>query len=49
MNQLESFDIRQEAKEDMEKVDAKRTSLANQFQNSIMGNQQQEPQMAQMR
>ena len=48
MNQLESFDIRQEAKEDMEKIDAKRTSLANQFQNSIMRNQQQEPQMAQM-
>src|SRR5271166_4488060 len=47
MNQIESFDYRQEAKEDIEKVDAKRTALANEFLNSIMGNEQQEPQTAQ--
>lgn len=41
MNQLEGFDYRQESKEDEEKADAKRTSLANEFQASIMGNQAQ--------
>lgn len=45
MNQLESFDYRQEEKENIEKVDAKRTSLANEFQNSIMNNKGQ-PQTA---
>ena len=59
MNQIESFDYRQSGQEDAEKIDAKQTSLANDFQNSIMnslGNgtqmsqpMQQEPQMAQMR
>lgn len=48
MNQLESFDYQQERKEDMEKVDAKQTALANQFISSIMGNNQQEPNQAQM-
>ena len=47
MNQIESFDYRQEGREDMEKVDAKRTSLANEFRTSIMGNQQQGQQMPQ--
>jgi hypothetical protein len=46
-NQLESYDYRQEQKEDLEKIDAKQTSLANQFINSIMGNQNQGPQQAQ--
>ncbi len=47
MNQIENFDYRQEGKEDVEKADAKRTSLANEFVQSIMGNQQtgmQQPQ-----
>lgn len=43
MNQIETFDYMQERKEDEEKVDAKRTSLANQFVSSIMGNQQRQP------
>lgn len=47
MSQLESFDYRQEQKEDREKVDAKQTALANQFFNSIMGNQQQGQEFAQ--
>lgn len=46
MNEIESFDYRQESKEDIEKVDAKRTALANQFLNSIMGNQQQKQEIA---
>lgn len=57
MNQLESFDYRQENKEDVEKQDVKQTSLANDFLNSIMGSQGQvnssfapeEQQMAEMR
>jgi hypothetical protein len=58
MNQIESFDYRQERKEDVEKQDVKQTSLANDFLNSIMGSQRQgmqsqpsadEQQMAQMR
>jgi len=47
MNDIESFDYRQERKEDLEKTDAKKTALANEFLNSIMGNQQQSPDMAQ--
>lgn len=57
MHEIESFDHRQENKEDMEKADAKSTALANEFMNSILGNQQtrpaqgqqQAPEMAQMR
>lgn len=37
MSQVESFDYRQEINEDREKIDAKQTSLANDFLNSIMG------------
>lgn len=56
MNEIESFDLRQEQKENEEKDDARRTSLANDFLNSIMGNeqtgqqmpQQQQPEMAPM-
>lgn len=47
MNQIESFDYQQEAKEDQEKADAKRTAFANDFLSSIMGNQQQGQQMPQ--
>ncbi len=36
IHDLETFDLRQEAKEDAEKADAKATSIANDFQNSIM-------------
>lgn len=42
MHQIESFDYRQERKEDEEKVDAKKTSLANDFFSQLMqgaGNQ----------
>lgn len=46
MGQIESFDYRQESKENIEKVDAKRSALANQFLTSIMGSQQREPQAA---
>jgi hypothetical protein len=54
MNQIESFDYRQEQNEDREKVDAKQTALSNDFLRQILGqsntmkNNQQEPQMAQM-
>ncbi len=49
MNEIESFDYRQSAQEDFEKVDAKRTALSNEFLQSIMGNEQQvmQPSMAQ--
>lgn len=47
MGQIQNFDYMQEANEDREKVDAKQTALANQFFNSIMGNQQQEQEFAQ--
>lgn len=47
MSEIESFDYRQEQKENVEKVDAKSTALANEFLNSIMGTQN-ESQMAQM-
>lgn len=46
MNELESFDFRQQGQEDIEKADAKRTSLANDFRSSIMGNEQM-PQLPQ--
>lgn len=50
MAELQNFDYQQENKEDVEKADAKRSSLANEFRTSIMGsNQQQAPQPAQMR
>ncbi len=40
MNDIQSFDSLQEQQEDEEKIDAKRTSLANEFASSIMGNNQ---------
>lgn len=50
MAELQNFDYQQENKEDVEKADAKRSALANEFRTSIMGsNQQQAPQPAQMR
>ena len=53
MNEIDSFDYKQEQSEDREKIDAKQTALSNEFLRQIMGNQnngvkQQEPQMAQM-
>ncbi len=47
MNEIESFDYRQETKEDQEKVDAKRSSLANEFLINIMGNNNNGMQMPQ--
>lgn len=47
MNQIESFEYDQERKEDKEKIDAKRTSLANEFVSSIMGQGQQRRKMPQ--
>lgn len=47
MNQLEGFDYQSEQKENEEKANAKRTSLANEFVSSIMGNPQQGQQMPQ--
>jgi hypothetical protein len=50
MNELQSFDYQQESKEDEEKVDAKRTALANDFvaqmlqQAASIGQEQQQPQ-----
>jgi len=41
MHDIETFDYRAEQKEDLEKVDAKRTALSNEFLSSILGNQQQ--------
>ena len=38
MSQIENIEQNQEIKEDREKVDAKRTSLANEFVSRIMGN-----------
>lgn len=44
LNNIETFDYQQEAKEDVERVDAKRTALANQFYEQIMqGNPQAMP------
>jgi hypothetical protein len=40
MNEIESFDYRQEGKENIEKADAKRTAMANDFRSAILGNQQ---------
>ncbi len=53
MNDIESFDYKQEANENREKADAKMTSESNKFLEQIMGGmqngqqQQQEPQQAQ--
>ncbi len=47
MNQLQGFDYQQEMKENVEKVDARRSSLANEFKLNIIGNEQQGPQMPQ--
>lgn len=48
MHQLENFDYMQERNEDREKIDAKQTSLANDFQNSIMNSGQAGTQMPEM-
>jgi hypothetical protein len=48
MADIQSFDYMQEDKENLEKADAKSTSLANEFRSSIMGTQQQGQQMPQM-
>src|SRR5208337_958381 len=45
MNQIESFDYQQEKKEDEEKVDARRTSMANDFMTQLMGQAKQQPGM----
>lgn len=45
MNQIESFDYRQESNENREKLDAKQTALSNEFVSSILGNNQQSHQM----
>ncbi len=47
MNEIESFDYRQEQNENREKIDAKQTALSNEFVSSILGNNQQRPQMPQ--
>src|SRR5258708_36060431 len=55
MNQIQSFDYQQQGEENVEKADAKRTSLANEFVQSIMGQAtkqspgmvQEHPEMAQ--
>ena len=44
MSQIESFDYRQERKEDEEKRDAKQTSLSNEFLSQIMGQHQEQGQ-----
>lgn len=49
MANLQSIDFQQEEKEDLERADAKRTALANQFLTSIMGSNQQGAQSAQAR
>ena len=41
MNQIESFDYTQQAHEDEEKIDAKRTAMANDFIAQLMGGQAQ--------
>lgn len=43
-SQLQSYDYMQENKENVEKADAKRTSIANDFMTSILGQGQQEDQ-----
>lgn len=51
-SQIESISYEQEAKENVEKADAKRTAMANEFVSKIMGqmqpNQQKQPQQNQM-
>lgn len=50
MNQIETFDYKQEAKEDEERADAKHTAMANDFLQQLVGQQQQpqqQPAMAQ--
>jgi hypothetical protein len=50
MNELDSMAVEQQQEEDVEKIDAKRTSLSNDFVSSMMTNnmgqqpQQQQPQ-----
>jgi len=46
MQELESFDYRQERKEDREKIDAKQTSMANDFLNKIMSQGSEQMQQA---
>ena len=40
MNDIEQFDARQEGKEDIEKIDAKRTAMSNDFLSEIITGQQ---------
>lgn len=40
MNQIQTFDYAQEANEDREKIDAKQTSMSNDFMMQLMGNAQ---------
>jgi len=47
MSAIEAMGDDQQVDEDIEKADAKRSALANEFRLSIMGNQQQPPQMGQ--
>ena len=47
-SQIETYSYEQERKEDEEKADAKRTALSNEFLNSILGNQQQQGQQAEV-
>jgi hypothetical protein len=47
LHELESIEFGQERKEDEEKIDAKRTSMANEFVSSIMGNMQGNQQQGQ--
>ena len=44
MNELESFDYRQESKEDQEKQDAKRTAMSNDFVAQMLAGMGQEQQ-----
>lgn len=44
MNDIESFDFRQSSEEDAAKIDAKRTSMANDFVSQIMGSMQNQTQ-----
>ena len=42
MSQIESFDYQQQANEDEEKVDARRTAMANDFVTQLMGQGEQQ-------
>jgi hypothetical protein len=42
MHEIESFDYRQEANEDREKIDAKQTAESNKFLEQIMGGMSQQ-------